>query len=66
LNPASVEVLPGNLEALLDRMDFLTRRDALDFVRERWSSIQGRAPRIADVDHYPIYDAEELVQEIEG
>jgi hypothetical protein len=38
----------------------------LDFVREQWNSLRARAPWIADANHWPIYDAEELIREIEG
>lgn len=66
LNPASAGVSPGNRGAWGDRMDFRTLRDALDFVREEWSSLRARAPSIADVDHWPIYSGEDLIREIEG
>jgi transcriptional regulator with XRE-family HTH domain len=66
LNPASAGVAPGNRGAWVDRMDFPTLRDALDFVREQWSSLPAREPRIADIDHWPIYSAEDLLREIEG
>ncbi len=66
LSPASAGVLPGNRRTWVDRMDFPTLRDALGFVREEWSSLRARAPSIADVDHWPIYSAEDLIREIEG
>jgi transcriptional regulator with XRE-family HTH domain len=67
LSPAFVSgVSPGNRGPWDDRIDFPTVEDALDFCRERWNSVRARAPYIADVQNLPIYDAEELVREIEG
>jgi hypothetical protein len=47
-------------------MDFPTLQDALDFVREQWGALRAGAPWIADVDHWPIYTAEDLIREVEG
>ncbi len=66
-NPASAAVSPGNRGAWgLPMEDFPTLQDALDFVREQWNSLRARAPWIADANHWPIYDAGELIREIEG
>src|SRR5579863_7447660 len=56
----------GSRGAWADPIQFDTVRDALDFAREEWSSLRGRAPWIADADHWPIYMAEDLAREIEG
>lgn len=66
LSPAAAGGSPGNRGGWVDRMDFPTLRDALDFVREQWSSLRPQAPWIADVAHWPIYSAEDLIREIEG
>jgi mRNA interferase RelE/StbE len=62
----SAGVSAGNRAAWVDRMDFPTLQDALDFVREQWSELRARAPWVADVNHWPIYSAEDLIREIEG
>jgi transcriptional regulator with XRE-family HTH domain len=62
----SAGVTPGHRGAWVDRMDFPTLQDALDFLREQWGSLRARAPWITDVKHRPIYSAEDLIREIEG
>lgn len=62
----SAGVSPGNRGTWGLPMAFDTLRDALGFVREQWRSLSARGPWIADVDHLPIYSAEDLIREIEG
>ena len=64
--PTSAGESPSNRGAWADRIDFLTLQDALDFVHEQWRALRARAPWVADRDHWPIYTAAELTQEIEG
>jgi transcriptional regulator with XRE-family HTH domain len=66
LSSASVGVSPGNRGAWADRMEFPTVRDALDFVHDEWSSLRAQDPWVADLNHWPIYSAEDLSGEIEG
>lgn len=65
-NPVSAAVSPGNRGSWADFMDFPTLGDALDFIREQWSSLRARGPWVADLDHRPIYSAEDLIREIDG
>lgn len=65
-SPAPAGVSAGNRGAWIDRMPFPTLGEALDFVREQWSLLRADAPWIADADHRPIYDAADLIREIDG
>ena len=65
LSPVSAGVSPGHRGAWADRQEFPTLQDALDFAGEERDSLRTRAPWITDLDHWPIYNAEELVREIE-
>lgn len=65
-SPASAGVSPPNRGAWGLPMPFDTLQDALDFVREQWSALRARAPRITDGNYWPIYNAEDLVQQMEG
>jgi transcriptional regulator with XRE-family HTH domain len=49
-----------------DRMEFSTVQEALDFVRDRWSSLRQSAPRITDPDFSPIYDTSDLIRQVDG
>lgn len=64
--PVSAGVSAGNRAAWSLPMDFLTLQDALDFCRDKWPSLRDCSPWIADAERLPIYDAEELIREIEG
>lgn len=66
LSPISAGVSLGNRGAWADTQRFPTLGDALQFAHHHWSSLRSRAPWIADDKNWPIYDAEELVREIEG
>lgn len=49
-----------------DATEFPTLQDALDFVRDHWASLRQRAPQITERDFNPIYDAGELIRQIDG
>ncbi len=64
--PDSAAVAPGHRLKLVGHTDFETLRGALDFAHDKWSSLRPRSPWITDAKNLPIYDAEELIREIEG
>jgi transcriptional regulator with XRE-family HTH domain len=66
LSPVSAGVSPGDRAAWSDSQFFPTMRDALDFVRENWSTLRARSPWVADDTNWPIYNSDELAHEIEG
>ena len=63
---AAIGVSPGDRQTSADRRDFPAIKDALDFIRENWSSLRAVGAWIADAEGWPIYDIEELMSEIEG
>lgn len=65
-SPVSGGMSAGNRGAWGLPMDFPTLQDALDFVRDKWTSLRARAPWITDADQWPIYNTEELLREIDG
>jgi mRNA interferase RelE/StbE len=65
-NPVSAGVSQGNRGARGLPMDFPTLQGALDFVREQWGALTARSPWITDVKYWPIYNAEDLIREMEG
>lgn len=66
LSPASPGQPSGHRAASVDRMEFPTVQNALDFVREEWRSLRARTPQITGPDFSPIYDTGDLVRQIDG